>query len=580
MPLRSYQDVEKALPWAFSTTKAGNAVSRFLHFQRLTAVENGDTSLCRAQAVEKLRFSTACYLLLLLLLIPLAAGADQVLRRGNGAEVQTLDPHKAEGVPASNVLRDLYEGLVIEAPDGRLIPGAADHWSISDDGLVYRFHIRESARWSNGDPVTAADFVYGLRRSADPATGSKYAQILAPIENARAVIAGRKPVSALGVKALSDHELEIRLAAPTPYFLGLLTHSSTYPVHRPSVERWGERFSRPGKLVSNGAYQLAEWVVQSHIKLVRNPHYWNDAHTAIDTVYYYPIEDSATELKRYRAGELDVTDAIPLQQFRWIKSHLGDELVVAPYLGTYFYGFNLTRPPFKDRPKLRRALSLAIDRRLLTEKITGMGEKPLYSWVPEGIPGYTPARLDYAEWPRSRRLAEARRLYAEAGYSRSRPLTVELRYNTSENHRKVAIAIAAMWKQALGVRVRLINEEWKVFLANRKQKRVTQLFRAGWIGDYNDPYTFLEILHSRHGLNDEGYANPEYDRLLDAAAHEADAAKRFELLHRAEAIALADHPVIPLYNYVSKHLVKPWVKGWTPNLLDHHYSKDLALEDH
>jgi len=517
------------------------------------------------------------WLLILLLSLSLPLQAVQVLHRGNGAEVQTLDPHRAEGVPAANVLRDLYEGLIIEAPDGRLVPGVAERWTVSEDGLVYRFQIRRSARWSNGDPVTAQDFVYGLRRSVDPATGSHYAQVLAPILNARAIIAGERPPDALGVKALDDHTLEITLEAPTPYFPGLLTHSSTYPVHRATVERHGERFSRPGLLVSNGAYRLSEWVVQSHIKLERNPHYWNDAATRIDVVYYHPIEDASAELKRYRAGEIDITETIPLQQYRWIRKHLAEELRVAPYLGTYYYGLNLTRPPFKDNPKLRRALSLAVNREILTEKITAMGEKPLYSWVPDGIPGYIPARLDYADRPHTERVAEARRLYAEAGYSPARPLTVELRYNTSENHKKVAIAIAAMWKQALGVRVRLINEEWKVFLANRKQKRVTEVFRAGWIGDYNDPFTFLEILHSRHGMNDSGYANSTYDELLDRASREPDAEKRFQLLRRAEALALADHPVIPLYNYVSKHLVKPHIGGWVDNLLDHHYSKDLYI---
>ncbi len=522
---------------------------------------------------------TPLLLLSLLLASVFPAAAEQVLHRGNGAEVQTLDPHRAEGVPAGNVLRDLFEGLVIEAPDGRLIPGTAERWEISEDGRLYRFHLRPQARWSNGDPVTAHDFVFGLRRSVDPATGSHYARMLAPVAGARAVIAGELPPERLGVRAIDDHTLEIELEAPTPYFLGLLTHASTYPVHRPSLERHGDRFTRPGNLVSNGAYRLTEWVVQSHIRLERNPHYWNDAATRIDTVYYYPTEDQSTELKRYRAGELDITEAIPLQQYRWIRRNLKDELKIAPYLGTYYYGFNLTRPPFRDNPKLRRALSLAVNRELLVEKITGMGEPPLYSWVPEGIPGYRPARLDYADRSHAERVAEARRLYAEAGYSRTNPLVVELRYNTSENHRKIAIAIAAMWKQTLGVKVRLVNEEWKVFLKNRKQKEVTQLFRAGWIGDYNDPYTFLEILHGSHGLNDEGYANPEYDALLDRAATETDPEKRFELLRRAEAIALADHPVIPLFGYVSKHLVKPRVGGWTGNLLDHHYTKDLYIRE-
>ncbi len=511
---------------------------------------------------------------------PAMLAKEQVLHRGNGAEVQTLDPHRSEGVPSANILRDLYEGLTLEAPDGRIVPGTASSWEISEDGRRYTFHIRPEARWSNGDPVTAQDFVYGLRRSVAPETGSKYSQILAPILNAEAVISGRKPLEALGVEALDDHTLQITLKAPTPYFLGLLTHSSAYPVHRASVERHGDRFSRPGKLVSNGAYRLQEWVIQSHVELVRNPYYWDDANTRIDTVYYYPIEDQSTELKRYRAGEIDITEAIPLQQFRWIRRNLAGELKVSPYLGTYYYGYNLTRPPFRNNPKLRRALSMAINRGILVEKITGMGEKPLYSWVPEGIAGYQPARLDYADWPQKKRIAEARRLYAEAGYSRAKPLTVEIRYNTSENHKKVAIAIAAMWKQALGVKVRLVNEEWKVFLENRKRKQVTQVFRAGWIGDYNDLYTFMEILKSNHGLNDSAYANPEYDALLADAAVETDAEKRFALLKQAEAIALRDHPVIPLYGYVSKHLVKPWVGNFTPNILDHHYTKNLYILKH
>ncbi len=505
---------------------------------------------------------------------------EQVLRRGNGAEVQTLDPHKAEGIPAYNILRDLYEGLTIEAPDGKVIPGTAESWEVSEDGKTYVFHIRKNARWSNGDPVTAHDFVYGLRRSVDPATASKYSLILAPILNAEDVIAGKQPVENLGVKALDDYTLEIRLKSSTPYLLGLLNHSSTYPVHKASVEQYGDQFSRPGKLVSNGAYVLKEWVVQSHVKLEHNPNYWDNANTIIDTVYFYPIEDQSTELKRYRAGEIDRTEDVPSQQIKWIKKNLADELQVAPYLGSYYFGFNLTRPPFKDNPKLRRALSMAIDREIITKHITGLGEKPLYSWVPPGINGYEAARLDYADWPQKKRVEEARRLYKEAGYSKSKPLTVEIRYNTSENHKKIAIAIAAMWKQALGVKTKLVNEEWKVFLENRKQKQVTQVFRSGWIADYNDPYSFMEILLSNHGLNDSGYVNPEYDELLHQASMENDPKKRFELMRQAEALVLRDHPVIPIYSYVSSHLIKPWVGNYVPNVLDHNYSKDLYILEH
>ena len=440
--------------------------------------------------------------------------------------------------------------------------------------------MRKNAKWSNGDPVTAHDFVFGLRRSADPATASQYSQILAPILHAEDVIAGKQAVENLAVEATSDHVLVITLKAATPYFLGLLNHSSTYPVHAASVKQYGNRFSRPGKMVSNGAYQLSDWVIQSHITLLRNPQYWDNEDTIIDKVIYYPIEDQSTELKRYRAGEIDRTEEIPNKQFKWIKQNLGDELQIAPYLGSYYYGFNLTKPPFKDNLQLRRALSMAIDRKIITEKITGIGEQPSYSWVPPGILGYTSAKLDYADWTQQQREQEAKKLYQEAGYSRSNPLTVEIRYNTSENHKKLAVVIASMWKKVLGVKTSLVNEEWKVFLENRKQKQVTQVFRAGWIGDYNDPYTFAELMHSKHGINDPGYNNPRYDELLKQAAFETDADKRIATLRRAEQILLDDQPIIPIYSYVSKHLIKPYVGNYKPNVLDHNYTKDLYILAH
>ncbi len=530
-----------------------------------------------------------CHLILLLSILILPGllnarpdnlAAEQILHRGNGAEVQTMDPHKAEGVPASNILRDLYEGLTIEAPDGKVIPGAAESWEISEDGKIYTFHIRKNAKWSNGNPVTAHDFVFGLRRSADPATASQYSQILAPIVRAEDVIAGKQQVENLAVEARNDHILVITLKAATPYFLGLLNHSSTYPVHAASVKKHGNRFSRPGKMVSNGAYQLTDWVIQSHITLERNPHYWDNKDTIIDKVVYYPIEDQSTELKRYRAGEIDRTEEIPNKQFKWIKQHLEDELQISPYLGSYYYGFNLTKPPFKDNLKLRRALSMAIDRKIITEKITGIGEQPAYSWVPKGLNNYTSAKLDYADWTQQQREQEAKKLYQEAGYSKTNPLTVEIRYNTSENHKKLAVVIAAMWKKSLGVKTRLVNEEWKVFLENRKQKQVTQIFRAGWIGDYNDPYTFAELMHSKHGINDPGYNNPQYDALLKQAAFEADADKRIAILRQAEQILLDDQPIMPIYSYVSKHLIKPYVGNYVPNVLDHNYTKDLYILAH
>mgnify|MGYP001820725844 CR=1 FL=1 len=505
-----------------------------------------------------------------------ASATANTLRIGNGAEPQTLDPHRAEGVPESNILRNLFEGLVGEAPDGGLVPGVAESWILSDDGLVYTFQLRKNARWSNGDPVTARDFEYGLRRSVDPATLSRYSSILFPIVNAEAVVNGDLPPSDLGVRAIDEYTFEIRLNAPTAYLPGMLTHSSTYPVHQPSVAAGGERFARPGKLVSNGAYQLSEWVVQSHVRLDRNPEYWDAANTQIDTVYFYAIENPDAELKRYRADELDITDGLPYNQLTWVRENLGDELVIAPWFGSYYFGFNLSRPPFENAKALRTALAMAIDRDILTTKVTGAGEIAAYGWVPPAD-GYTGQQPDWAGWPQQERNARAQELYAEAGYSEGRPLQVEVLYNTNENHKRISVAIASMWKQVLGVETSLVNQEWKVFLETRNRKEDTEVFRAGWIGDYNDPYSFAQLMHSKNAQNDSAYYSDEYDELLDLAAVELDPRVRMQLMEAAEQQLLEDLPIIPIYFYVSKHLVKPRVHGYTPNIMDHHHVKHLSL---
>jgi oligopeptide transport system substrate-binding protein len=505
--------------------------------------------------------------------------AEQVLRKGNGAEPESLDPHHAESVTASNVLRDLYEGLVAEAADGTLIPGAAESWKLSADGLVYTFRMRPGARWSNGDPVTAADFEYGLKRSADPATLNEYAAILTPIENADAVVAGELPPERLGVKATDELTLEIRVHTPTPYLLGLLTHASTYAVHRPSIAAHGQNFARPGTLVGNGAYRLAEWSMQSHIRLVRNPYYWDDANTTLDEVWCYSIENADAELNRYRAGELDLTDTVPARQLRWLKANLADELRIAPYLGSYVFGFNMTRPPFGANPALRKALALAVDREILTSRISGAGEMPAYSWVPP-VTGYHPRQPEWGGWTQVQRDEEARRLYAQAGYTRDKPLRVQLLYNTDNNHRRLTAALAAMWRETLGVQTELLNQEWQVFLQTRREKLETEVFRYAWIGDYDDPFTFLEILQSTHGINDMGYSSPQYDALLSRASREANPARRMRLLADAEQLMLADLPMIPVYFYVSKKLVKPWVAGFHGNIRDHHPSRFIRILEH
>jgi len=503
----------------------------------------------------------------------------QELHKGNGAEPQTLDPHRAEGVPSANILRDLFEGLTSEAPDGTVIPGVAKSWRVSDDGMLYTFELRNDARWSNGDPVTAFDFEYSLQRSVDPATLSHYSSILYPIQNAEAIISGQRPAADLGVEALDDYTLVIRLNGPTPYLPGLLNHSTTYPVHRGNVETDGARFARPGNLVSNGAYKLEEWVVQSHIKLTRNENYWDDAETVITTVDYYPIENQDSELKRYRADELDITEALPYNQLTWIRENLAAELVIAPYLGSYYFGYNVTRQPFKDDGKLRRALSLAIDRDIITQRITGAGEIPAYGWVPP-VADYEQQRPEWAGWTQEERNDLARRLYHEAGYSKDNPLHVEVLYNTNENHKRLSVAIASMWKQVLGVETSLSNQEWKVFLETRRRREDTEVFRGGWIGDYNDAFTFSQMMYSLNEMNHSGYSNPRYDELLDRAAGEYDTLKRAGFMEEAEQILLEDMPIIPVYFYVSRHLVKPWVGGYQANIMDHRYTKNFFILKH
>ncbi len=501
----------------------------------------------------------------------------QELHRNNGGEPQTLDPHIAEGVPSAHILRDLYEGLTAEAPDGTVVPGAAARWNISRDGLTYTFYLRRDAEWSNGDPVLASDFVFALQRSAAPETASNYAQVLLPIQNAQAVLSGDLPVEKLGVTALDDHTLQIQLTDPTPYFLGLLSHSSTYPVHRPSLEEHGNRFSRPGNLVSNGAFTLTDWVVRSRIVLERNPNYWDAGNVILQRVVYYPYEDQSTELKQFRSGELQWTNEVPNNQFKWLQNHYPDELVVSPWLGSYFFGFNLLREPFIESPDLRAALVLAVDRQLLTDKVTQFGEQPSFTLVPPGIGEYESPVSEWVAWTQEQRNEEARRFYAAAGYSEDRPLRVEIRYNTSANHKKVALAIASFWKQVLGVQVTLVNEEWKVFLQNRSQKVVTQVFRAGWISDYSDPYSFLELFRSGYGQNDYGYSDDLYDQLLEEIASERIPSRRRRLMQEAERMILEDLPIIPVYTYVTKRLVDLHVKGWQSNVMDHHYSKHMFL---
>ncbi len=503
----------------------------------------------------------------------------QVLHIGNGPELQSLDPHRSEDTASAAVHRDLYEGLLSESPKGELIPGVASEWTVSEDGKRYVFNLRPEARWSNGDAVTAHDFVFSLRRGVDPKTVSVYSYILTPILHADEITAGKRPPEDLGVRALDAHTLEITLANPTPYFLELLAHSMAYPVHRGALEAHGDQFTRPGNLVGNGAFMLDEWVVQSHVKVVRNPYYWDNADTKLDEVWFHATEDLTAELQRFRARELDITERIPAAQIGFIRDNLAEELVIAPYLGSYYYGFNVSRPPFKDDAKLRRALSLAVNRDIITKQVMNQGQISSFGFVPP-IKGYTPQQMPEASWTQAERETEAKRLYAEAGYGPEKPLRTELLYNTQEDHRRVAVAIASMWRQVLGVEAEILNQEWKVFLDTRNQKKDTQVYRSGWIGDYNDPFTYLEIMRSTAGQNDTGYSNAEFDRLVAASQTELNQPSRMELLQQAERVMLADMPILPLYIYVTPRLVQQWVGGYESNIMDRHRHQYMYVLKH
>lgn len=506
-----------------------------------------------------------------------AALAEMVLRRGNGAEPVSLDPGMSEGIPSSTILRDTFEGLITENPNGELVAGVAERWEVSEDGLRYVFHLRKGLTWSDGKALTTEDFVYAWQRAINPATGSKYAFVLFPIKNAEAINTGEnKDLSSLGVKALDAQTLEVTLQAPTPYILGLFAFPTAYPVPKHVVEAKGDQWTRAENVVSNGAYKLTEWLPNSHITIEKSDAYWGKDAVKIDKVIYYPIEDQNSELSRYRAGEIDITNEVPNDQFKWVKQNLGDELRVANWLGTYYYGFNLTKPPF-DNPDLRKALSLAINREVLVEQITGLGEVAAYGIVPVGVNGYENYQPDWAKAGYAENVKAAQALYAKAGYSKDKPLKVDILYNTSENHKKIAVAIAAMWEQALGVQATMTNMEWKVYLSERKNFN-TQVFRAGWIGDYNDANSFLELFRINSEMNDLGYKDEQYDALLKQASEELDPIKRAAILRDAEKRFIDHNGLIPIYQYVSKHLVKPYVKGWQDNILDRVYSQHLSIE--
>lgn len=508
---------------------------------------------------------------LILLALLLSQGLfAATLHRGLGPEPDSLDIHQAQGLPALQILRETREGLTSFDAAGNVVAGVAASWQVLDDGKTYRFKLRDDARWSNGDAITAEDFVRAWQRAFSPATLARTASLLAPVVNAREALAGAADPAAVGIKALADKTLEIKLDIAAPWFLEVLAHPVSYPLH-------AENMDKPSQAPVNGAFVIESQVLHAMIRLKKNPYFHAADSVALDTVEYLPIEDPNSELSRFRAGELDMTETIPAGRHDWLQTYMGNELKVNPYIGSFWLGLNLGREPFAGNASLRRALSLAIDRRIIARLVVGAGELPAWSIVPPGIGTYAPQAFVGSELEQEARQKEAKRLYKEAGYGDNKPLVIELRYNTSSQHRKMALAVSSMWRQVLGVNTELVNEEWKVFVNNRRQGVLTQVFRGGWIADYADPTSFLDLFRSDNELNTTFYRNENFDRLMDQAAV-MQGAERMQRLQRAEAQLMKDMPVIPLYFYVSRHLLKSSVTGYLPNVRDIHLSRYMGVQ--
>jgi oligopeptide transport system substrate-binding protein len=509
-----------------------------------------------------------------------AGNKSGTLYWGNGTEPQSLDPQIATGVPEHHVISAVMEGLVLK--DRKTLeprPGVAKTWDVSNDGRVYTFYLRENAKWSNGDAHTAHDYVWSWWRALQTTLGNQYAYMLFPIKNAKRYYDGEtSDFSDVGVKAIDNRTLQVTLTNPTPYFLQLLDHYSLFPVHQATIEKFGRadergtRWSYEGNLVGNGPYKLEEWKINRHITVTKNPYYWDEANVSINSIVFKPVDNAVTEERMFRAGALHVTSSIPADKIAIYQEKSAPELKITPYLGTYFYRLNINTPQLQDK-RVRRALGMAIDRKQLVDNITKGGQIPAYTMTPPGTMGYFPeSTLNFDP-------EAAKRLLAEAGYPNGEGFPpIEILYNTNEGHRKIAVALQEMWKNYLNIDIKLLNQEWKVYLATESAGDY-QISRGGWIGDYVDPNNFLDMFLCNGGNNRTGWCNEEYDRLiLEVAPSQPSHEQRLKIFQQAETMLLEDMPIIPVYTYTSIKLLHPSVRNFDDNILNQAMYKDLYLD--
>jgi oligopeptide transport system substrate-binding protein len=507
---------------------------------------------------------------------------ESILHYGNGTEPQGLDPHVVTGLPESHIVSALFEGLVVKNPHTLEVePGVAQRWEVSADGLTITFHLNPAARWSNGDPVTAQDFLWSWQRGLSPAMGNQNAYMLYPVENAEAFATGKlDDFNAVGVKALDDHTLQVRLNTPTPYFIQLMDHHSTFAVHRPTIEKFGkitDRFTpwtRVENIVGNGPFRLTDWQLNRRITVAKSDTYWDRDRVRLNGIVFYPTENISSEERMFRVGQLHYTQVIPLDKIPVYRAMKNSPYVNAPYLGTYFYLFNTNKPPLDD-VRVRRALAMAVDRERLTNTVLHGTNMPAYSITPPGTLGYQPPQVFNYD------VRKARQLLAEAGYPGGEGWPgLEITYNTSESHQKIAVALQQMWKDALNIDITLANQEWKVYLDSVDQMNF-QMARRGWVGDYVDPNNFLDLFLCAGGNNNTGFCDPDYDdMILRRAPQAASREERYAIFGAAETLLMEQMPILPIYTYTSNHLIHPSVQGMPSNLMDAVNFKHVALDKH
>lgn len=506
--------------------------------------------------------------------------AEGILHIGNGDEPAGLDPHITTGIPEHNIQIALFEGLVTKHPETlQPAPAVAESWQISDDGLEYHFQLRSDARWSDGKLLTAHDFVKSWQRALMPALGNQYAYSLYVVENAEAYHKGElQDFSKVGVRALDDHTLKVRLHSPTPYFLLLLDHHSLYPVPIHTIAQHGDlderssAWTRPGNMVGNGPFALQSWQSNRILTVVKNPYYWDADTVGLNEIHFHPVPQATTEERMYRAGQLHITKTLPIERVESYRESDHPAFRSHPYFGTYYYRLNTLKPPLDD-VRVRKALALSIDRQLLVDRVTRGGQAPAYRFTPPKIEGYEPtAALSYD-------VERAQELLAEAGYPNGAGFPrLELLFNTMEDHQKIAVALQQMWKQALNIDITLQNQDWRVFLSSMRSMDY-QMARSGWIGDYYDPNTFLNLFVTDGGNNNTGWSNSEYDDLIRQASLTGDQDQRFSYFEKAEAILVEEVPVLPIYVYTRNYLVHPAVQGWRNNILDYQAYKYLYFDE-